>query len=244
MIKVSQIKRGLLFLSKRCFWFYFVMAAILIFYVQQPAPFSVKVCRLNYLRQSENTISKLISKKQQISRREYFYAIKYYKELIEFIGSRDYIFGNMGFCWYYIGHYDKALKMYDEAIRLNPKIYTYYADKAMIYCTLGQYQAAMPLLQQSLVRALQSVEYYKSYFEIFPDPWKTYAKENSNILVGEINRDLLFLSQTLAVLELIKDGEKLSNAKFNPEDMSLHLDIFLGSISTDIAVLRKFHDSQ
>ncbi|MDD3374793.1 MAG: tetratricopeptide repeat protein [Candidatus Omnitrophica bacterium] len=242
LIQISQIKGWLLFLSKRCLWVYFIVVFILAYYAGKPDPVNTVVNRLNYLRLSEIYISESLSKDQKMSKREYCSAIKYYKELVEFIGPKDYLFANMGFCWYRIGDYNKALEMYDQAIRLNPAIYTYYADKGMIYLALGKPQEAISWLEQSLSKIALSTQHYDRYLQSLPEPYRQYAMINLNILTVRLKNDLLFLKQKLLDLHMASVNEKMNDIAVSPEKMPLHLDTFLGRISTDIAVLEKVYD--
>jgi len=249
-----KIKQALSFIFSRCLWFYLLAAFILFYYAQKKTPINVSVSTLYGLKAAESGMATALHEKQPIPKEECYRAIRYYKKLEAFIGPRSYIFGNMGFCYYHLKNYDKALEAYDKAIALSPFIYTYYADKAAIYLDLGKYPEAVFWLRQSLGRVEESILHYQNFFQYLMTTNGISLEKEAGELYQEVQKDLLILNETLLRLSFFmqqKDSARnsrqtaLNNAgssgkvTFKNEGLLLHFDTFLARLFTDFEVLDK-----
>lgn len=60
------------------------------------------------------------------------------------------IYGNLGFCYYYMNQFDRAIEMYKRAIDIDFYQYRYWFDKGIIYFRMGWFEEAILSLKTSL----------------------------------------------------------------------------------------------
>lgn len=78
--------------------------------------------------------------------REY---VRYYNQVVDFIPKQAGAYGILGFCYYYLGEYEKAFYAYQKAIALNPAFFWFHYNLGLIYFNTGQYAEAVKAFQKA-----------------------------------------------------------------------------------------------
>jgi|GEM_PF-3028487 len=69
---------------------------------------------------------------------------------------------SLGYAHYELGHYEEAIRYYNETIKLKPDFRTPYLNKACMYSLLGKYQ-------ESYLCLMQIYDLDKAYFKTIPE---------------------------------------------------------------------------
>jgi tetratricopeptide (TPR) repeat protein len=85
--------------------------------------------------------------------------LRYYKELLVMMPSSAPAWGNLGFCYYYLENFPKAMEVYQKALEQEP-LYTLYLDVGMMFFQSQEFPKAVDFFQLSLKNLPQTVAHY------------------------------------------------------------------------------------
>lgn len=146
----------------RCFWLYLVIAVILLGMIDKD-----RVClnRLNVLKDSEYDLEMFSQGRGKLNENTLRWAVRYYSALRKYAPEISLYYGDLGFCYFYLGQDDQAIKAYQKAIELEPQLYMYHYDLGMIYQRLGRLDKAVDCLFSALAHINRSVQYFSKTAE-------------------------------------------------------------------------------
>jgi len=116
--------------------------------------------RINVVKDIEYDFEKFVKDGQPLSRHQLLWGIRYYKKLQTYAPDNSLYIANEGFCYYYLDELDKAVSAYKRAIALEPRLYTYHWDLAMIYLAQNEIHLAIDSFLQALENIPITVQYY------------------------------------------------------------------------------------
>jgi len=131
--------------------------------------------RLNHLKQVEHSVKSFEQGLVPFNAEEFRWAARYYRELLKFFPPSDLVYGNLGFCYYYLGDYDRAIRAYQQAIALEPHLYLYYLDMGLILFQAGEVKSATSFFDTSLSQLPSTVAFYETLAEKLPAKNKNMA---------------------------------------------------------------------
>lgn len=80
----------------------------------------------------------------------------YYEKVVDFIPIyRGEVYEILGFCYYHLGKYRKALAAYIKASRINPRFFWPHYNLGLIYFKRGYYQKAVDSFNRALATKLE-----------------------------------------------------------------------------------------
>jgi tetratricopeptide (TPR) repeat protein len=79
----------------------------------------------------------------------------YFQLVIDSFPNQYDAYSMMGYCQYYLGHEDEAIKDYTSSIQANPTFFCNYFNLAVIYFNKGEFSQSADLIRQSLSLPLQ-----------------------------------------------------------------------------------------
>lgn len=158
---------------------------------------------LNFFKGIENRLAQL---REQRSRPDVFdlqEGLHFYREVGRVFPDNALVRANLGYCYYYLGDYFKALKEYQNAIRLEPDLYVLYMDAGEISSVLGDSLQASAYFTKA--RSLLPVirDYYVALLEGFKQQGYKRGFLLVSRLVAEAEND-----QRTIIENLIKGYEK------------------------------------
>lgn len=239
------------FLFKRCFWLYLAIGIIITKYALDPTPIPLTINYLNGMKIAESQIISALKHNERIDSRDCYDAIQYYKSLMDFIGPSDYMFANMGFCYYHLGQIDTALAMYRQAGTLNPLFYIYDFDQAIIYLIQGQYETAAFYFTQSEKKMDDTIALYDYIGKEIPSEYRSYFNDHLPQQINTMSKDLSVIRDYLGTFAQLKNQKNYGNVATDPDkgpkdslSALLHFEIFIGCISTEMKVLLKAYQDE
>lgn len=97
----------------------------------------------------------------------------YYRKLTEFMPELPEANAMLGFCYFYDGKIDRAMAAYQKAARLEPKVFNFYYNQAIIALERGDRARALEYFKQSLdvpiTDNLQFIVTSRMYKPLLPD---------------------------------------------------------------------------
>ena len=99
---------------------------------------------------------------------EFKWAARYYRELLRFFPPNDLVYGNLGFCYFYLGDYERAIRAYQRAMDLEPHLYLYYWDMGLILFQVGEVRSATFFFDTALRLLPSTVVFYETLAEKLP----------------------------------------------------------------------------
>ena len=114
--------------------------------------------------------------------------VYFYKNLNGYLPEKSDALEILGYCYYYSGETDKALRAYQKTIRLNANSFEAHYNLAIIYYQKGDYDKARELLEKALAiapeKALHNIRsskiVYQSILKNTPYPNNYLSKEIQN----------------------------------------------------------------
>ena len=94
--------------------------------------------------------------------------IVYFKAIMNLTEPLASTYGNLGFCYYYLNDYSKAIVVYGEAIKRDPLRYIYWWDQGMIYFKLKDYKKAIFYIKKAVELIPDTSRYYIDTAKSFP----------------------------------------------------------------------------
>lgn len=204
------------FVVQRCWVLYLIAGVILFFFVDSSV---ARLNRLNHLKQVEHQIKSFEQGLAPLNTEELRWAVRYYRELLRFFPPSDLIYGNLGFCYYYLKDYAKALEAYQKAVSLEPHVYFYYWDMGVISFQVGDMKTALSFFETSLKLMPATVVYYERLTERLPEKNKymvslvEYLKNRAvadeervyyygglaNFLLGDYQQAVVYFSKAIVL---------------------------------------------
>ena len=113
----------------------------------------------------------------------------YYRKIAEYMPYRAEAYGLLGFCSYYLGDKEKAIKSYIKAIELNPDFFWYYYNLGIIYWKSHQWQLSRQYLQKAIqVKPQETLKFIYSsqmiYLPIIKDRGYDFKKISEELQKG------------------------------------------------------------
>lgn len=78
-------------------------------------------------------------------------AVGYYQTLVRGKIATALVYGNLGYSYYYLKDTQKAIKMYQKAMALDPRIYAFYYDLGIIYLEQKKFALAQEMFKKAIV---------------------------------------------------------------------------------------------
>ncbi len=145
------------FIKSRCIFFYILLGVIFYFTVNREA---ATINRLNSLKEVERHLYNFSVGDEPFDAEQFLWGARYFKELIKINPNNAALYGNLGFCYYYLGDHHKAIEAYKKALSLDSKLYTHHYDLGMIYFYANDFKNATEHLQATINQIPPTVKYY------------------------------------------------------------------------------------
>lgn len=164
-----NVLEGFRFIVQRCFVLYLCAGVILFLTIDSSV---AQLNRLNHLKQFEHSVKSFEQGLTPFDVEEFRWTARYYKELLKFFSPNDLIYGNLGFCYFYLKDYTKAMEAYLAAIDLEQYFYVYYFDVGLIFLQSGDIKNALAFFDTALKLLPKTTAYYETLAERLPDKHK------------------------------------------------------------------------
>ncbi len=114
--------------------------------------------------------------------------IDYYEAVTQVFPDKADAYAALGFSFYYMGDYEKAVKFYQEAIKRNDQIFYFHYDLGFLYLKEARYSEAAQQFEKALAcDAKSSLEYVYSSKVFLPLIGVMTQKQKANTL--ELKKD-------------------------------------------------------
>ncbi len=236
------ISKGYLFISKRYLWLYCLMGFIF-FQIAVKQPFLVELARIGNAQRYESCLAQGMQATHNLRSIDFRRGINYYRDILAVIPDQDYAYNNMGYCYFHLNNFSKALKSYNRAIRINPNIYTYYWNKGMVFFYLKQYENAIRSFKDSLRVMPLTVKYYKDFIIKINVPLDTKdvlysylvavsreAQENKVVAEFQIARSYFYLKKMDKMSEFLSNNLPFLSEQENPLKRQKMLENFVSVV--------------
>lgn len=186
-----------------------------------------KINNLNYLKGIEGYLQNFLDQTEEYDEKKLKEGLKYYRALRRFLPSNAYVFGNLGFCYFYLHDYPKAIASYKKAIELQPTFFAFHYDIGRIYFLMADFKNAQKFLEGSLPLISNAEAHYtylikslleKNRKDIIPEIFKLAQrlKEDS----AEI---YITLSKVYSALKDYRRGEEVVGESKKDDWVRLHI---------------------
>jgi len=98
---------------------------------------------INNLKGVEVDLEKFAQRKEEFKTSALREGVRYYKELLRISPFSAYAHANLGFCYFYLGDYQKAMKAYLRAVEIQPNLYSFHCDLGMICLEKKEFKQAV-----------------------------------------------------------------------------------------------------
>lgn len=197
------------FFIKRWIFFYIFILLIFFIFLREERIHS-QLSELNYARKADQVISSKLRNNIQPSAHALKQGIGYYEMIINVLGPWGYAYSKQGFCYYYLGDFEKALAMYDKAIELNPWDYWNYWDQAVIHWKRQKDEKAEEFFKKAIDTVPDTLHFYTKFAknENFRSFFGEQIVQNSILfLIVRAQADQIFAMEKLGQI-FLKRGEK------------------------------------
>ena len=145
---------------------------------------------LNYLQDCERYFEKFINDEVEFNERKFKDGILYSKKLALFFPSfKALAYGNLGFCYFYLHDYRKAIEFYRIAIRTEPNLYTFYYDMGMICFMRQDFKNAIELFGQSFSYLPHADTYYSRLVKMLENHGNPDVAAQVREMASRLSRD-------------------------------------------------------
>ena len=152
----TPVKSMTLFIWNRCVWIYM---AVFVIVLHVAVPGKALMNRLNRLKSIESDL-KDFEKGGPVPDIDVFKeGVLYYEILPKHIND-SLVYGNLGFCHFYLGDYQQALTAYRQAIEKEPQLYFYYWDMGLLNYYLGDFEKSRYFFERALFYIPVTLKYY------------------------------------------------------------------------------------
>ena len=150
------VKSMVFFIGNRCVWIYIVLFVTAL---RVAIPGKALTNRLNRLKGIESDL-KDFEKGGPVPDIDVFKeGVLYYEILPKHIND-SLVYGNLGFCHFYLGDYQQALTAYRQAIEKEPQLYFYYWDMGLLNYYLGDFEKSRYFFERALFYIPVTSKYY------------------------------------------------------------------------------------
>jgi len=140
------------------FLLYLILGLLFVWLVDEELAFQN---RLTGLKHAEEELKEFEAGRGEMDLQVLSRALRYYHELLKRMPKAGLVYGDLGFCYYYLGRPGEAINQYQKAIELDPFWYTYDWDLGVIYHRLGDYPKSLKHLKQAAEHLDEAVYQYK-----------------------------------------------------------------------------------
>jgi len=169
-------------LWNRSGWLYLIIGVMLYALIDHN---EVYLNRMNVLKDVEYNLKESLDRNKAPQRDDLRWGLRYYQKLQRYARNNSIYYGNLGFCHYYLGEYDNAVRSYKKAIALEPRFYMYHYDLGFVYFRQGQVDKA----QNAFLTALNYIDDSVNYFvEMAEALQMTHGEELNFVAMSLIKR--------------------------------------------------------
>ncbi len=144
------------------------------------------------------------------SRQELIRGAAYYKTLLINAPFPPLMYANLGFCYYFLGKVDKAIDMYNRAIKAHTYVYTFYYDLGAIYLMRKDYENAEKNFLKSRLLIPASVRQLEEILKIPPKYFHEPMLQPGSYLFRRVSYDHQRVYSLVGAMYLeLKQYEKL-----------------------------------
>lgn len=116
--------------------------------------------RMNFLKQGEADVFEYSAGNAVFNRGAFIMAARYYTELLKYHPRDGVIYGNRGFCEYYLGGEFQAVSDYQKAVTMEPGLGSLQWDLALIYFRQGHIREASRIWERYMNNFPAMRKYY------------------------------------------------------------------------------------
>ena len=148
-----------------------------------------RVASLNRLMPSLDTMVDFIVRDKPLKKETLNDYLMYYQNFNAIAPGRADVYGMLGFCYYYLGQYEKAIANYEQATVFNPHFFWFYYNLTTIYFKQGKYQKAIEYSEMAIdsnrKTAVSFLNISKPYADLARLIENRYEVINNNYKIGE-----------------------------------------------------------
>jgi tetratricopeptide (TPR) repeat protein len=158
-------------------------------------PVKVRTHYLNRIKEEGNYILQFAYGRVPLDKAKIKSAVVYYEALTEYLPFPSLAYGNLGFCYFYLNQTEKALTAYKDAIRLDPRMYSFYYDLGFLSMISKDFKTAVPLFRQALDLIPQREEDYLKLLRLNERRELEPILESLSLVMGraQYDREQLYL---------------------------------------------------
>lgn len=138
------IKQFLIDISRSSSVYILIGAVLLITLVNRDM---AAIMRLNYFKSHESYPLVLATKNENFDEVKLIQALQYYKLLVQFGPQFNRANGIIGYCYYRLGEYDRAIALCERALENNPRFFWHRYNLGVIYFRTENYTKAIECFQ-------------------------------------------------------------------------------------------------
>ncbi|MCK5215969.1 MAG: tetratricopeptide repeat protein [Candidatus Omnitrophica bacterium] len=146
----------MIFIGNRCVWMYLFL---LITVVLVSFPHEALRNHINRLKSVEGELKCFEGGGPLPDRDAFKGGVRYYEVLLKY-NNDSLVYGNLGFCHFYLGNYTQALASYRKAIEKEPQLYFYYWDMGLLNYYLGDFEKSRYFFERALFYIPVTSKYY------------------------------------------------------------------------------------
>ncbi len=140
--------------------------------------------------------------------------LRYYQAVIEFFPHISESYALLGFCYYQVGDYDKAIVLLKEAVRRKPEVFWYRYNLGVLYGKLGEEGLSLTELQSSQRLNFETtLRHILSSKVIYRNLLLHVSEKNTMILKG-LNEGKIEAAHLVNILQMSKSKEDLILKEF------------------------------
>ena len=172
--------------------------------------------RMNFLMEGELAAKAFEQGAEGIDPTMLTMAVRYYRTLLQLFPEEAVIYGNLGFCYFYLGDYSRAWEAYQHAVILEPQLSTLRWDMAMILFQRGEFKKAAVLWEEYLGQR----EGFKGYLEAYRKQLKRMNRKDAFSLIQQAERrfaedEIKTYIKLAESYFLLKEYDKAKNAELH-----------------------------
>lgn len=137
---------------------------------------------VNFLMQSEVDVKDFSLGKTPLNSNALKMAVRYYQQLLKFVPDDGILRGNLGFCYYYLGNYSRALEEYRRAVEVGSPVEPLQWDVALILFQMGKVKDSAQIWE----RYLNNSNVVRNYFASLKVQLRLIKKEGAFVFVDRM----------------------------------------------------------
>ncbi len=211
---MKNLKPIINLIFSRCLFLYGLIFLVLLFSVNLN---TTKINHLNYLR-DESYFNDFLSGQEIFKKEKLLDTIRYYDYLVHLGAKSSCGYANLGFCYFYLGDYSQALQYYNEAIKLNPFLYSLPFDRAVIAVKLLDFKKAQNDFEISFAKLSATDAYYARLTQEISVLHEKKMSQDMSFLLLRLRQDEKLLSEIRSKdLSILHGQENSLKLHFYPE---------------------------